>query len=191
MLTTGLVPIAKMSEPLRVPCSQNRQTAATIAQRMMLAEMVRTCVEPSQSSEGLVTEIGAPAGNENEEPLQDRRHGQGHDQRREAQIADAEPVHCADSGSDDERERDGAEARGVGVERHQRQDDGGDCDDRADRKVDTAADHSNGLADADEADHRGEFDDIAQMRVGAETSDEKRGCDPEDRDNRIGDQRAA
>ena len=52
--------MAKMSEPLRVPWSQNRQTAATIAHSMMLTEMVRKCVEPSQSSAGLVTEIALP-----------------------------------------------------------------------------------------------------------------------------------
>ena len=52
--------MAKMSEPLRVPCNQNRQTAATTAHSIMLTETVSTCVEPSQSREGLVTEIALP-----------------------------------------------------------------------------------------------------------------------------------
>ena len=60
-----------------------------------------------------------------------------------------------------------------------------------DRKIDPAADHGDGLADADEADHRGELDDIAQVGVGAEARDQQRGRDPQDRDNRVGDERAA
>ena len=60
LLTTGFVPIAKISEPLGVPCSRKRQAPATIAQRMMPAEMVRTWVEPSQSSEALLTEMALP-----------------------------------------------------------------------------------------------------------------------------------
>ena len=110
--------------------------------------------------------------------MQDRRHGQGHDQRRQTQIADAEAVHRSDSGGDEKRERDGSEPGGVSVESHQRQNDGGDGDDRADREIDPAADHRDGLADSDQADHRGELDDVAQMGVGAEAPDQQRGGDP-------------
>src|SRR3984957_2294465 len=133
----------------------------------------------------------APARNEDEEPLQDRRHGQGHDQRRQTEIADDEAVQRSDSGGDEKRERDCSEPGGVGVESHQRQDDGGDRDDRADREIDPAADHGNGLADTNEADHRRKLDDIAQVGVGAEARDQERGRDPQDRDNPVGDERAA
>ena len=92
---------------------------------------------------------------------------------------------------DEKRERNGSKPREVGVESHQRQNDGGDGDDRAHRKIDPAADHGDGLADANEADHRGELDDIAQVGVGAEARDQERGRDPQDRDNRVGDERAA
>src|SRR4029077_4659626 len=58
------------------------------------------------------------------------------------------------------------------------------------REIDPAADHGDGLADTNEADHRGKLDDIAQVGVGAEACDQQRGADPKDRDNRIGDERA-
>jgi len=89
-----------------------------MAQRMMLTEMVSTCVEPIQSREGLVTEMALPPAMRMSKPLQDRRHGQGHDQRRQTEIADAEAVHRADRGGDEKREGNGAEARRVTVERH-------------------------------------------------------------------------
>ena len=54
-----------------------------------------------------------------------------------------------------------------------------------------AADHGNRLADANEAYHRGEFDDVAEMRIGAKTSDKRRSRNPEDCHDCIGDQRAA
>ena len=191
LLTSGLEPIAKMSEPLRVPCSQKRQTAATIAQRMMLTEMRQHMRRTDPIEGGVGDRDGAPTGDEDEQPLQNRRHGQGHDQRRQTQIADAKAVHRSDRGGGEKREGDGAEARRVAVERHQRQNDRRDCDDRGDREIDAPADHRDGLANSDEPDHRRELDDVAQVSVGAEAADRERGGDPQDRDNYVGDERAA
>ena len=92
---------------------------------------------------------------------------------------------------DEKRERNSSKARGVSIESHQRQNDGSDRDDCADRKIDPAADHGDGLADANEADHRGKLNDIAQVGVSAEACDHQRGRDPQDRDNSVGDKRAA
>ena len=92
--------------------------------------MVRTCVEPSHSSEGLVTEMALPPAIRIKQPLQDGRHGERHDQRRQTEIADAETVHRADPARDEKRQRDRAEPGGVAVERHQRQNDRGHRDDR-------------------------------------------------------------
>ena len=85
---------------------------------------------------------------------------------------------------------DCAEARSVGVESHQRQNDGADRDDGAHREIDPAADHRDRLADSDESDHRGKLNDVAQVSVGAEARNQERGGDPKDRDNRISDERA-
>ncbi len=59
-LTTGLVPMAKISAPLRVKCSQNRAAAATIIQSRMMVEMPKAWLEPSQFSVALSTEMALP-----------------------------------------------------------------------------------------------------------------------------------
>ena len=118
--------------------------------------------------------------------MQDGRHGERHDQRRKAEIADAEPIHSAYGGRDSERERDRSETGRVDVEGKDRENNGGDRDHRAHREIDAAADHRDGLTDADQADHRGQLDDVAEMGVGAEAREQKRAADPENCDNCVG-----
>ena len=64
--------------------------------------------EPGES--GFCAEIGAAAGDEDEQALQEGRHGQRHDHRMDAQKRDAEAVDEADAGGDGEDgdERDDA-----------------------------------------------------------------------------------
>ena len=108
---------------------------------------------------------GAAAGDDDQQTLQERRHGQRHDHRMDAQQRDAEPVDEADAVGERQDARGWRSTPG----RIRRP---GDSSGRpmaltvtmaADRQVDAAGDDHEGLADRDEADDGGELDEVAQM----------------------------
>lgn len=116
---------------------------------MILTETVSTCVEPSQSSEALVTEMALPPAMRMRSPYRIVAMAKVMISGGQTQIADAEAIHRSDSGGGKQRESDCSQPRGVDIERHQRKNDGsaGLGRRRSPHRIDTFVERGvNGLA---------------------------------------------